>query len=81
MVDYRRNYGYYVWDGDFSMNKSKYSQEMTLEPMMAIQQIAMFIMQGATVNYNPRTKKLRVTFTVSNNPSQVINTTQGEKEV
>lgn len=53
---------------------------MTLEPMMAIQQIAMFIMQGATVNYNPRTKKLRVTFTVSNNPSQVINTTQGEKE-
>lgn len=70
-----------LWGVHFSMNKSKYSQEMTLEPMMAIQQIAMFIMQGATVNYNPRTKKLRVTFTVSNNPSQAINTTQKEKEV
>ena len=70
-----------LWGVHFSMNKSKYSQEMTLEPMMAIQQIAMFIMQGATVNYNSRTKKLRVTFTVSNNPSQAINTTQEEKEV
>ena len=48
-------------DGVISM-ATKYSTEFKLEPMEAISQIAMYIMQGATVNYNPQTKKLKVTY-------------------
>ena len=45
---------------------TKYSTEFKLEPREAISQIAMYIMQGATVNYNPQTKKLKVTYKLLN---------------